>query len=126
MGEANICEQFRLLTGDAHENMVTSFSILLGHLLTWLAFAGGALYAGMVLMRYRREGPHYHLSFQLRDPARSVQGLVVWLGVKVLGRCLWIARPILNMLLEASAEVGEWFIRVRPAVRESIRSRFRL
>jgi len=52
--------------------------------------------------------------------------LVVWLGVKVLGGCLRIARAILNMLLEASAEVGEWFIRVSPAVRKSIRSRFRV
>jgi len=125
VGEANICEQFRLLTGEAHENMVAHFSILLGYLLTWLAFAAGALYAGMVLIRYRTEGPHCRLSFQLQDPARSVQCLVVWLGVKVLGGCLRIARAILNMLLEASAEVGEWYIRVSPAVRESIRSRFR-
>ena len=52
--------------------------------------------------------------------------MVVWVGVKVLGGCLQIARAILNMLLEASAEVGEWFIRVRPAVLKSIRSRFRV
>ena len=126
MEQANICVQFRLLTGEAHENMVTSFSILFGHLLTWLAFGAGMIYAGMVLMRYRTDGPHYRLSFQLQEPARSVQGLVVWLGVRALGGCLRIARLILNMLLEASAEVGEWYIRVRPAAWESIRSRFRL
>lgn len=126
MEEANICVQFHLLTGEAHENMVTSFSIPLGQLLTWLAFAPGALYAGMVLMRYRTEGPHYRFSFQLQDPARSVQGLVVWLGVKALGGCLRIARLIWNILLEASVEVGESYIRIRPAVRESTRSRSRL
>jgi hypothetical protein len=104
--------------------MVAYLSMLLGRLLTWLAFAAGALYAGMVLMRYRTDGPHYRLSFGLRYPARSVQHLVVWLGVKVLVACLRIARTIFNMLLEASAEVGEWFIRLSPAVQESVRSRF--
>jgi hypothetical protein len=52
--------------------------------------------------------------------------LVVWLGVKVLDACLRFASAILNMLLEASAEVGEWFIRRSPAMQESIRSRFLL
>jgi len=75
-------------------------------------------------MRYRTEGPHYRLSFQLQDLARSVQCLVVWLGVNVLGGCLRIARAILNMLLEASAEVGEWFISRSLTVQESVRSRF--
>ena len=104
--------------------MVTYLSIVFGHLLTWLAVAAGALYAGMVLMRYRMDGPHCRLSFELRDPAWSVVHLVVWLGVKVLEACLWIARAILNMLLEASAEVGEWVIRRSPAVQGSVRSRF--
>jgi len=44
--------------------------------------------------------------------------------VKVLEACLQVARAVFNVLLEASAEVGEWFIRVSPAVQESIRSRF--
>jgi hypothetical protein len=104
--------------------MVTYLSIVFGRLLTWLAIAAGALFAGMVLMRYRTDGPHYRLSFELRDPARSVVHLLVWLGVKVLEACLWFAGAILNMLLEASAEVGEWFMRRSPAVQESIRSRF--
>jgi hypothetical protein len=104
--------------------MVTYISILLGHLLTWLAFAAGAVYAGVVLMRYRTDGPHYRLSFSLQHPARSAPHLVVWLGVKALGGCFRITRPILNVLLEASAEVGEWLMRRSPAVRESIRSRF--
>ena len=104
--------------------MVTYLSIVLGHLSTWLAVAAGALYTGMVLMRYRTDGPRYRLSFEPRDPARSVVHLVVWLGVKVLDACLRFASAILNMLLEASAEVGEWVIRRSPAVQESIRSRF--
>ena len=104
--------------------MVTYLSIVVGHLMTWLAVAAGALYAGMVLMRYRTDGPHYRLSFELRDPVRSVEHLVVWLGVKVLEVCVWFTRAILNMLLEASAEVGEWFIRRSLTMQESVRSRF--
>jgi hypothetical protein len=104
--------------------MLTYFGILLGHLMTWLAVAAGALYAALVLMRYRTDGPRYRFKLSLHDPARSIQHLVIWLGVKVLAGCVWIAKPILNMLLEASAEVGEWFIRRSPAVQESIRSRF--
>jgi hypothetical protein len=104
--------------------MVTYLSIVLGHLLKLLAVAAGAIYAGMVLMRYRTDGPHYRLSFELRDPARSVQHLVVWLGVRVLDACLRFAGAVFNMLLEASAEVGEWLMRRSPAVRQSMRSRF--
>jgi hypothetical protein len=104
--------------------MVTYLNVVSGHLLTWLAFAAGAVYAGMVLMRFRTDRPHYRLSFDSRDPARSVEHLLVWLGVKVLEACLRIARAILNALLEASAEVGERFIRLIPAVQESVRSRF--
>jgi hypothetical protein len=104
--------------------MVTYLSILFGHLLKLLAIAAGAIYAGMVLMRYRTDGPRYRLSFELRAPARSVQNLVVWLGVKVFDACLRFARAVFNMLLEASVEVGEWFMRRSPAVRQSIRSRF--
>jgi hypothetical protein len=104
--------------------MVTYLNLVLGHSLTWLAFAVGAVYAGMVLAWYRTEGPHYRLSFELHDPARSVKHLLVWLGVKVLQGCLRFATAILNTLLEASAEVGERFIRLSPAVQESVRSRF--
>jgi hypothetical protein len=104
--------------------MVTYLSIVLGHLLRWLAVVAGALYVGMVMMRYHMDGPHCRLSFDLRDPARSVVHLVVWLGVRVLDACLRFARAILNILLEASAEVGEWFMRLSPTVEESIRSRF--
>ena len=104
--------------------MVTYLGMVLGHLLSWLAFAAVALYAGVVLMRYRTDGPYYHLSFELQDPGRSLQHFVVWLGVRVLEVCLRIAKAVLNVLLEASAEVGEWFIRLNPTMQESVRSRF--
>ena len=104
--------------------MLTYLSVLFGHLMTWLAVAAGVLYAGMVLMRFRTDRPHYRLSFDLREPGRSVEHVVIWLGVKALEGCLRMARSIWNVLLEASAEVGEWLIHLSPAVRESVRSRF--
>ena len=94
--------------------MVTYLSVLLGHLLTWTAVAAAALYAGIVLMSYRTDEPRYRPSFNLRDPARSAPNLLVWLGVKVVESCIRIARPFLNALLEASAEVGEWLFAETP------------
>jgi len=104
--------------------MVTYLSIVLGDLCKLLAIAAGAIYAGMVVMRYRTDRPHYRLSFQLRDPARSLQHLMVWLGVRVFDACLRLVVAVFNMLLEASAEVGEWFLRRSPSVQQSVRSRF--
>ena len=104
--------------------MVSYLSIVLGQLLGWLVAAAAALYVGVVLVSYGTAGPRYRLNLNLREPARSTQQLVVWLGVKVLEGCIRIAKSILNTLLEASAEVGEWLIRRSPAVQESVRSRF--
>ena len=104
--------------------MVTYLNMVLGHLLSWLVFAAVPLYAGLVLMRYRTDGPHYRLSFEVHDPARSLQHLAVWLGVKVLQGFLRFTTAILNTLLDASAEVGERVIRLSPTVQQSIRSRF--
>ncbi len=73
--------------------------------------AGGILYAGLVLMSYRTEGPHYRVRFDSKDPARSAQRLLVWLGVKALAFVMRVGIPILGMLSEASAVVGEWFLR---------------
>ena len=104
--------------------MVTYLSMLLGHLISWLAVAAAALYAGVVLVKYRTGGPRYRLKLNLQEPARSTQELGVWLGVKVLEGIVRIAKSILNTLLEASAEVGEWFMRRSTTVEESVRSRF--
>jgi len=104
--------------------MVSYLSLLLGQLLTWVAVTAIALYAGIVLMKYRTAGPRPRLDFDLQNPVGSVQQLAIWLGVKAVAACVRISKPILNSLLEASAEVGEWLMRRSPAVQESIRSRF--
>jgi hypothetical protein len=90
-----------------------------------LLVAGGLLYAGLVLMSYRTDGGHFRLKFDLRDPARSAERLLVWLGVRAIDTVIRLAKPVYYMLAEASAEVGEWFIRRRsPEVQAALRSRF--
>ena len=110
--------------GKGEDKMVAYLSMVFGALLKMLAVAAGALYVGMVLMSYRTDGPRHRLNLESRDPARSAERLVIWLGVKVLHAGIRFAGAILKMLMEASAEVGEWFMRLSPAVQESIRSRF--
>ncbi len=104
--------------------MVTYLNVVVGQLLTWLSFAVVALYMGMVLMKYSTDGPRYPLSLELRDPVRSLQHFAVWLGVKILEAGVRLARAVFNVLLEASAQVGEWFMRVSPGAQERFRSRF--
>jgi hypothetical protein len=88
----------------------TALQNVFGGLLKLVLLAGGALYAGLVLMRYRshqaRRRPYLHW----RDPARSIEVLAVWLGVKAVAFVARAAAPIYGMLSEASADVGEWFL----------------
>lgn len=85
----------------------------------------GILYSGLVLMAYRTEGPRYQLRLDWQGPARSAQQLLVWLGVKVLAALVYAGRAALEVLSEASAEVGEWYLRRRGGEAEAtFRSRF--
>jgi len=105
--------------------MAALISVLFAGLFKLLMVAGVALYAGLVLMSYRTDGPHSPLRLELSDPARSAERLTVWLGVRAVAIALWAATGLFNMLSEASAEVGEWFLRRRdPEVQAAVRSRF--
>ena len=75
--------------------------------------AAAALYAGRVLMTYLTTGPQLRPPFDLHDAAGSAERLAVWLGVKTLALSVRAASRILGMLSEASAEVGDWFLRSR-------------
>ncbi len=103
---------------------VTGSLVLVG-LAKIVLIAGAVLYLGLILMAYRTDGPASHLRLDLRDPARSLERLLVWLGVRVLDLGLRILRALFGALADASAEVGEWFLRHRdPEVQASFRSRF--
>jgi len=105
--------------------MAAMLGVVLAGILKLLLVAGVALYAGLVFMSYRTDGPHWPLRLEPSDPARSAERLWVWLGVKAVAAVIGIVRGLFNMLSEASAEVGEWFIRHRnPEVQAEVRSRF--
>jgi len=72
--------------------------------------AAAALYTALVLMSYRTDGPHLRPRVDLRDPAHSAERLAVWLGVRSLALTVRVATPVFEMLSEASADVGEWFL----------------
>jgi hypothetical protein len=105
--------------------MPALITVVLAGVVKLLLVAGGAVYAGLVLMSYRTDGPRSALRLELSGPARSAQRLLVWLGVKVVAAVIRIARGLFNTLSETSAEVGEWYIRRRdPEVQAAVRSRF--
>ena len=105
--------------------MAVMLSEVLAGILKLLLVAGVALYGGLVFMSYRTDGPHWPLRMEPSDPARSAERLSVWLGVKAVAAAIGIGRGLFNMLSEASAEVGEWFIRRRNSeVQAETRSRF--
>lgn len=73
-----------------------------------LEFVAAAVYLGLVAIRYATEGPHYHFRFDVDHPYRSTERLAVGWGVRVAARILRVLRALLDMLYEASAEVGDW------------------
>ena len=84
-------------------------SILTGTLeLVLLGLA--AFYAGFVLLSYITYGPRTRPQFELRNPARSAENLAVWAGIKLVALLVPVGKPLLAMLSEASAEVGDWFL----------------
>jgi len=83
---------------------------MVGDFVKFALLAGAALYAGLVLTSYRTDGPSLRPRVDGRDPAHSAGHLAVWLGVKVLALAVWAATRIFEMLSEASAEVGDWFL----------------
>lgn len=97
------------------------FWTVLKFMLAALAF----LYGGLVLMVYRTDGPRFQLRVNWQDPFRSAPQLMVWLGVRALAAIVRIGSGTWDMLSEASADLGEWYVRRRgPAAEAIFRSRF--
>jgi hypothetical protein len=84
-----------------------------------------ALYSGMVLTNYAVRGSNYRVRFDFGDPAWSIKQLLVWCGVRLLAGIVRTIKAVLDLLIEASADVGEWFISTRSErVQAEFRSRF--
>jgi hypothetical protein len=75
------------------------------------AIVAAAFYAVVALIHYLSEGPRPRPKFDLHDPARSFEHAAVWLGVSLVAFIVRAGTPVLAMLSEASAEVGDWFLK---------------
>jgi hypothetical protein len=84
--------------------------------------AAGVFYAVQVLITYAQHETYERPQFDEREKLRSTMRLLIWAGVMTVWITVRLARPVVNMLSEASAEVGEWAISHRPQ-QATLRSR---
>ena|SRR6516162_245718 len=90
-----------------------------------LLMAAGAFYALLVLSTYAREGPNFQLRLRSNHPARSAERLLIWAGIKMILAIARAVRSILNVLYQASADVGTWVVSKSSAqVQARVLSRF--
>jgi len=82
----------------------------------FLAFAvliGAAFYGAFILISYVTYGIRPRPKVSLHDPAGAVEGIAQWVGVYLVAVGVRALTPVFRMLSEASAEVGDWFLRNR-------------
>lgn len=84
--------------------------------------AAGVFYVLQVFIAYGKQRSLVRPEFDPSDRLRSLERLLVWAGVMTVWVAGRVARPLVNMLSEASAEVGQWAISRGP-VQAAIRSR---
>ena len=91
----------------------------------YILWLGLVLYLGLIAMTYGIFGPAYPLRIDPEAPFVSIQRLLVWLGVRTLYLILRFFRIFWDLLRDASAEVGDWFVsRGSEDVQAAYRSRF--
>lgn len=86
---------------------------IFGELLNVTLVLTGAAYARKVLVNFMRSGERYQPVVDPDHPFRSAGQLLVGAGVFLIAALVTVARPIVAMLAEASAEVGEWALAKR-------------
>jgi len=88
--------------------------------------AVGVLYAIQILKTYAsaRAGEPHWPPLDRKEPIRSAEQVLIWGGVFVVAVVVRLVRPLVDMLSEASAEVGEWAINRHPT-EATIRTRTR-
>jgi hypothetical protein len=67
-------------------------------------------YALLVMKTLRTGGTLDQLRFNSHNPARSSERFLVWLGVRMAAATLAVLKACLNILEDASADVGEWVL----------------
>jgi hypothetical protein len=68
----------------------------------------GLLYAVQVIGGYAKFGEHDRPEFDPTHIIESVEQLIIWVGVTSIRLSVRLSRPLLGLLTEASADVGEW------------------
>ena len=71
------------------------------------------LYAGMVAVTLRTRGTHYRVQHDWQDPVRTAESFLVWVGVRIASQTFRLITASLDLLEEASADVGEWILHHR-------------
>src|SRR5215469_2821168 len=74
--------------------------------------AVGIMYAVQIWKTYAsaRAGEPHWPPLDRREPIRSAEQVLIWGGVFVAAVVVRLSRPLVDILSEASAEVGEWAI----------------
>jgi hypothetical protein len=90
-----------------------------------LLITAGVFYASLVVATYAKEGPGFQLRLELGDPVRLGQRLLIWMGVRMTAILASAFKWILELLYEASADVGAWVVsKSNPQVQARVSSRF--
>lgn len=87
---------------------------------------GILLYGGLVLTSYIAfGGSGCQAHFNFNEPAWSLEQFALWCGVRALGLAVRLQKAISEQLIQASADVGEWFIsKCSAKAQGEFRSRF--
>ncbi len=76
----------------------------------WTVLAGAAFYGTFVFITYFTEGSRPRPQIDFSRPARLAENYAVWMGVQAVAVSVRAGKPVLSMLSEASADVGDWFL----------------
>ena len=99
--------------------------MLVGVAVKLLLIAAGVFYTSLVVVTYAKEGPAFPLRWELGDPARSAERLLIWVGVRVAAMMARASKWVLDILYEASADVGAWAVsKSNSRVQARVASRF--
>lgn len=81
--------------------------------LSLLSLTLGVLYAAVVLAAARAERWQAPFRWDWRAAEQSVDRALLWLGVMAAAGIVRLAKAVFELLVESSAEVGEWCLRRR-------------
>lgn len=104
---------------------MTAATAIVSWFLKLVLLLGILLYSGLVVTSYIAFGSDYQPHFNFNEPAWSLEQFALWCGVTALGLGVRLQEAISEQLIQASADVGEWFIsKCSAKAQVEFRSRF--